>query len=136
MFGYLKYTWIPLFIAAVIFYLCCLIPPNDIPDVGFGFFIPTDKLVHFIMYFGLSAATGLYYVYDRKGHINILKMIVGAIIIPILYGGFIELLQWKFFPPRSGDWYDFLADALGSISALPVILSLRKYYLRKETCLI
>jgi len=132
MFGYLKYTWIPVIIAIIIFYLCCLIPPNDIPEVTFDFFIPTDKLVHFLMYFGLSGATGLYYVYDRKGHINILKMIIGAIIIPILYGGFIEIVQWRFFPPRSGDWYDFLADILGALSALPVILSARKYYLRKE----
>lgn len=130
--GYLKYTWIPTIIALIIFYLCCLIPQNDIPEVGFEFFIPTDKLVHYTMYLGLSGATGLYYVYDRKGHINILKMLIGAIIIPILYGGLIEIVQWQFFPPRSGDWYDLLADALGSLTALPVILYCRKYYLNKE----
>lgn len=129
---FLKYLYIPVIIAGVIFYLCCLIPPNDIPDVGFEFFIPLDKVVHFFMYLGLSGATGLFYVYDRKGKINILKMLIGAIVIPVLYGGLIEIIQWKFYAPRTGDWYDFLADTLGALSALPVILCARNYYLNKE----
>ena len=130
--NYIKYLFVPFVIAVVIFYLCCLIPPKDIPDVGFEFFIPFDKVVHFLMYFGLSGATALYYVYDRKGKINILKMIIGAVIIPILYGGLIEIIQWKFYAPRTGDWYDFLADALGSLTSLPFIFYIRNYYLRKE----
>jgi len=132
MHGYLKYTWIPFIIAIIIFYLCCLMPPNDVPDVGFEFFIPTDKLVHFAMYFGMSGATALYYVYDKKGEINILRMLIGAILVPILYGGLIEIIQWKFFAPRSGDWFDFLADTLGSLSSLPLIFYARNYYLKKE----
>ena len=132
MLKYLKYTWIPLIISLIIFYLCCLIPTDDVPDVEFDFFIPTDKLVHFIMYFGLSGATALYYIYDKKGQINIPKMMLWAILCPIIYGGLIEIIQWQFFYPRSGDWFDFLADALGSLSSLPLIFYYKNWFLRKE----
>lgn len=128
----LKYIWIPFIIVVIIFYLCCLIPLDDVPDAELDFFIPFDKLAHFFMYFGLSGATAFFYVLDKKGKINIYKMLLGAIFIPILYGGIIEIIQWKFFPPRSGDWFDFLADALGSLSTLPLIFYFRNYLLRKQ----
>ncbi len=128
----LRYFWIPFIIALIIFYLCCLIPSDDVPKVSFNFFIPTDKLVHFLMYLGLSGATGLYYVHDKKGIINIKNLILGAIILPILYGGLIEILQWKFFPPRTGDWFDFLADSLGSLTALPIIFYYRNILLKSN----
>ncbi|MDH6309719.1 VanZ family protein [Dysgonomonas sp. PFB1-18] len=127
-----KYTWPPFLVAVVIFYLCCLIPPKDVPDVDFDFFIPTDKIVHFIMYWGLAGVASFNYIYDKKGHIIILKLIAFAIFIPILYGGLIEVLQAEFFPPRSGDWYDFLADALGALASLPFSLWFRRLLLNKQ----
>lgn len=128
----LRYIWIPLIIAVVIFYLCCLISLDDVPETEFDFFIPFDKIAHFFMYFGLSGATALFYIYDKKGRINVSNMLLGAILIPIFYGGLIEIIQWKFFPPRSGDWFDFLADALGSLSTLPLIFYFKNYLLRKQ----
>lgn len=123
----IKYLWIPTVIASIIFYLCCLIPISDIPG-GFEFPIPipADKIVHFLMFFGLSGVSALYYVYDNKGNVKISKLVIGAILIPILYGGIIEILQTNFFPPRTGDWFDFLADSLGSLATLPPILWLRQ----------
>lgn len=128
----LKYSWIPIIISLIIFYLCCLIPFNDIPEVEFEFFIPMDKVVHFIMYLGLSGATALYYVYDKKGHINVPLMILGAVILPIIYGGVIEVIQGKYFPPRSGDWFDFLADSLGVLASLPLVFYFRSFMLKRQ----
>jgi VanZ family protein len=127
-----KYTWLPAIIAVIIFYLCCLIPVRDIPNVEIDFFIPTDKIVHFLMYFGLSIVASFKYVYDKKGKIIILKLIAFAILVPILYGGLIEILQAEYFPERSGDWYDFLADALGSLTTLPFSLWFRRFLLNKQ----
>ena len=126
-----KYSVIPLIVAIVIFYLCCLIPAQDIPDVGFDFFIPTDKIVHFLMFFGLSLTACVGYIYLNKGHIIILKMIVFAILLPILYGGAIELIQHYYFIGRAGDWYDFLADAIGCLTVLPIALLYRRKLLYK-----
>ncbi|WP_029906076.1 VanZ family protein [Prevotella sp. 10(H)] len=128
----IRYTWPPAVIAVIIFYLCCLIPVNDIPEVGFEFFIPTDKLVHFLMYFGLAGVASINYIYYKKGHIIILKLIVFAILIPIVYGGLIEIIQAEYFPERSGDWYDFLADVLGALASLPVSLWFRRFMLNRQ----
>lgn len=126
-----RYASVPIVISLVILYLCCLIPPKDIPEVGFDFLIPTDKIVHFLMYLGLSGATALNYIHAKKGHINLCKLLLFAFICPILYGGLIEILQQNFFPPRSGDWSDFLADVLGSLFALPIVLKYRNFLIEK-----
>lgn len=128
----LRYTWPPAIVAIIIFYLCCLIPSNDIPDVGFNFFIPTDKIVHFLMFFGLSSVASFNYILYKKGKIIILKLIAFAIFVPIIYGGIIEILQQEYFPPRSGDWYDFLADTLGVLASIPISLWFRHFLLTRQ----
>ncbi|NDW09106.1 VanZ family protein [Dysgonomonas sp. 520] len=128
---FFKHSYVPVIIALVIFYLCCLIPPDDVPDIGVEFFIPMDKLVHFCMYFGLSGAAAVNYIWNKKGQANVYKLIIGAFLLPVIYGGLIELVQHYYFPPRAGDWYDFMADTLGSIAALPIAFYFRKYLLKK-----
>ena len=36
-----------------------------------------------------------------------------VILFPVLYGGLLEILQHYFFPPRTADWLDFLANTTG-----------------------
>ena len=127
----LRYASVPVVISFVILYLCCFIPPRDIPEVQFDFLIPTDKIVHFLMYLGLSGATALNYIHAKQGHIHIGKLLFYAFVCPILYGGLIEILQQNYYPPRSGDWFDFLADTLGSLAALPFAFKYRNYLLNK-----
>lgn len=127
-----RYTWPPTIVAIIIFYLCCLIPANDIPEVGFDFFIPTDKIVHFLMYFGLATVASFNYIYDKKGKIIILKLIIFAVLIPVIYGGFIEIIQSKYFPERNGDWNDFWADILGAVVSLPFSFWFRGFLLNRE----
>jgi VanZ family protein len=47
-------------------------------------------------------------------------------VMPVLYGGVIELLQSKVFIYRSGELLDFVADALGSLCALILALIILK----------
>ncbi|MDH6355424.1 VanZ family protein [Dysgonomonas sp. PH5-45] len=129
----LKYTYVPLLIAALIFYLCCLITVSDIPDVEIDFFIPFDKVAHFFMYFGFSGATALNYIYLKKGDIDVSRLLIWAFLMPILYGALIEVLQDRYFPPRAADWYDFLADGLGALTALPIAIVFRNYILKQTT---
>lgn len=125
-----KYTCPPILVAAIIFYLCCLITSDDIPD--HAFWEHTDKVVHFLMYFGLSLVASIGYVHGEKGHIIILKLILFAFILPMLYGGLIEILQHYFIEGRSGDWFDFMADCLGSLAALPLALYYRSYIFKRQ----
>ncbi len=40
---------------------------------------------------------------------------VWAVLFPIVFGGIIELLQTYCFPPRTGEWLDWYADASGVV---------------------
>ncbi|NDV68496.1 VanZ family protein [Dysgonomonas sp. 25] len=128
---FLKYTTLPLIVAIVIFYLCCLITGDDVPEID-DFFIPFDKFAHFMMYLGLAGSACFSYIFFAKGRVIILRMLFFCILLPILYGGLIELVQHYYFAGRSGDWYDFLADALGAFTAIPFALFFRKLILRKQ----
>lgn len=129
-----RYLSVPVIISFVILYLCCLIPTNDIPEVDIEWPFPfgIDKLVHFCMYLGLSGATAINYIHGKKGRISMVTLVIGAFLFPILYGGFIEIIQALYCEGRSGDWYDFLADAIGSIAAFPIAIYYRNYLLKKH----
>lgn len=126
----IKYASPPIFIAAVIFYLCCLATSDDMPSISWPY---TDKVVHFLMYLGLSVVASFWYIYGEKGLVNVRKLIIYAFILPILYGGLIEILQHRYFEGRSGDWFDFLADVLGSLAALPLALYFRRILINRES---
>lgn len=84
------------------------------------------------MYFGLSGVASFNYIFYKKGHIIILKLVVFAILVPIIYGGMIEIIQAEYFPGRSGDWSDFLADVLGVLASLPISLWFRRFMLNRQ----
>jgi len=42
-------------------------------------------------------------------------MYAWAILFPVLYGGFIEIVQGAFFPPRSAEWADWFCDVAGTL---------------------
>lgn len=124
--NFIKYGWGSILISCIIFYLCCLVKGNDLPNSQ----IPNlDKAVHFFMYFGLSLVASVQYIYIKKGNISTFKLIIFALIVPIIYGGLIEILQEKYFN-RSGDWFDLLADGLGSILAIGFALWFNKRVLK------
>ncbi len=98
-------------IVTSLFILYLSIVPK-MPDLSLPDFSLKDKVLHALAYLFLSVvlAFELYRQrYDFRGKV----MFVWAIVYPILWGGLIELLQGNFFPPRSGDWGDWLSDIIG-----------------------
>jgi len=75
-----------------------------------------DKLAHVCMYAGFAFACvwGYRKQFVSNGLDYQRKAIVITIIISIAYGGLTEILQEHFVPKRTGDWFDFLADAIGT----------------------
>ncbi len=52
---------------------------------------------------------------------------------PVVLGGVIELLQSYCTTYRGGDWFDFLADFLGALSAgLIISFFIRPWYIKKK----
>ena len=74
-------------------------------------FVNADKLMHFMMYMGLSCVITFN---QRKSDKSLLLTAFTAVFLSAAYGGVLELLQ-PFFPPRTCDLLDFIADAAGAI---------------------
>lgn len=119
MSSYFRYTIIPGIVALVIFYLTCIVSVDSIPVSKQ--LLQYDKIAHFGMFFVFSAV--IYYDYYKmyNGSPNLYKWVLFGLVIPIVYGGLIEIAQENFFS-RSGDIYDFVADIFGSLSATVVAL--------------
>ena len=108
---------IKLLFTVVILYLC--LAPQPLGDNQGWFSFPgADKVVHFGMFFALTAA----YIWDYSkvagaSRRNVWVMVAIAV-VAIAIGGLIEVLQELMRLGRSMDMLDLLADAAGVVVAL------------------
>ncbi len=86
-----------------------LLPPVK-PVVGM------DKVVHLLMYatFAFLCIWGYRRQFVENGEAYRKKALMLALVISIAYGGLTELMQEFLVPKRTGDWFDFLADSIGT----------------------
>ncbi len=122
---FLKHTLWPILWALLIFVVCG-IPGEDIPKISFLETIHFDKFVHLALFFVLVLLTARGFNLQS----TFLKLQqhprFAAFIISIIYGGFIEILQETFFEQRSGDILDFMADSIGATLGLLIYKPLDK----------
>lgn len=76
-----------------------------------------DKIAHICMYFGMSGVLWLEYLKSHRQQFRLLPVIIGAVILPIVFSGCIELIQEYCTTYRGGDWLDFTANSIGVILA-------------------
>ena len=121
-----RYMSLPLLVGFLIFTGTCLIGPGSVSDMPKGF--PWDKAAHFGLFFLLSAVS--LYDYDKlhNGSPSRIRWIFWGFILPVLYGGLIELLQLYIFTTRSAEMGDLIADVAGSLTALLLAI----IYVRKR----
>lgn len=101
-------------------------PPEDmeLPDINF-----LDKWTHFAMYGGTCSV--IWYEYLRHHDtLDKQKLLIWAWLAPTLMGGLIELVQAYCTTNRSGEWLDFLADAVGVTLGATVGLLIKKMWKR------
>lgn len=72
--------------------------------------VGVDKWVHGVMYLLLTWVLLWESEQAGKGRWQRWAIVAG---IAIGYGGVMEVLQERFFCPRTGDWWDWLADCAG-----------------------
>ena len=84
--------------------------PHVKPVVGL------DKVVHTLMYatFAFLCIWGYrkQFVSNDKAYRK--RALILAVVISIAYGGLTEIIQETLVPGRVGDWFDFLADSIGT----------------------
>ncbi|MBZ4651286.1 MAG: hypothetical protein JG761_86 [Proteiniphilum sp.] len=120
-----RYMILPLTIGLLIFTGTCLIAPGSVPEMPKG--ISWDKVAHYGLFFLLSSVS--LYDYDKlhNGSPSRGRWIFWGFLLPVLYGGVIELLQLYLFTSRSAEWGDWIADLAGSLTALLLaIICVRK----------
>lgn len=114
---YIKRYPLSLAIIAIVIFLSFFRPPSVKVPVFSGF----DKLVHFLMYAGISGCLWLEFFFNhRKEAFNVRYAIIGAVVAPILFSGVVELLQEHLTKYRGGEWLDFLANTCGVLVATAV----------------
>ncbi|MEX0681599.1 MAG: VanZ family protein [Balneolales bacterium] len=115
----------PVFVIWTILMLALtLLPGSAIPDTKLFSF---DKLGHFSMFAGWTFILGLYMiVYKERTNINLFLLMIAG----ILFGVFIESLQYLLPGNRSACWEDLIANALGCIMAYLLLHPVRNYLRR------
>lgn len=117
---------------AVIIYLTLFYKSDDKTPT----FQHLDKIVHFTMYAGLCSVLWFEYMCSHK-KINYKKITIGAVILPILFSGGLEIAQSTITTTRKGDIFDFLFNTLGVLSAIVFSLYvsrpiIERYHLYKK----
>ena len=82
--------------------------------------IGIDKVVHIIMYAGFAflCIWGYRSQFISNGKTYRKRALLFTALISIGYGGLTEMIQEFLVPTRTGDWFDFLADVLGTLLGL------------------
>ena len=127
--GYLKRYPLSLLTFGAIIYLSLFRPSDDmqLPML----FEHMDKVVHFIMYAGLSFIIWYEFFRSHTKGMNI-KLFLAIFLIPALFSGFMEYMQSKTTDYRSGDIIDLLFNVLGIIFSNIICLTLFSYLLGKR----
>lgn len=107
---------IPAILWTVIVLLLTGLPGNVMPEVPrFLDLFQPDKLVH-IFIFGLWVVLAAYGTTELKIRKGLLKNAsLFSAVLGMIFGGITEILQYSVIPQRSGNIYDFIADAVGCL---------------------
>jgi VanZ family protein len=119
----LKLFWRNIIWALIVFILCS-IPGDDLPKTSALNIPHFDKIVHFGMFFIM----GIFLIAELRFQTRLSRLQIVAITVVLIatYGGIIEYLQQYYFTNRSGDYIDLLADILGGIFSIILYPWLKK----------
>ena len=97
------------------------------PGISLPTFVGADKWVHALMY----AILGGMVCWDSiRMKMSGWRLWLITMVLPMLYGGAIELIQEQWFAPRSGEWMDWGADCAGVIIGATSIMIINRLYRR------
>ena len=124
----LKKYWISILVILVIFVLCFMnTAPLPVPQVQ-----NFDKWMHTLMFLGLSGVV----FFDDTGYLRFpiskMRILWISFLFPVAVGGLIEIMQAHLTVTRTGDWFDFLFDAIGAIFGMGIALLINRCFLMKK----
>jgi VanZ family protein len=111
-------VYIPLGVYWLILFTATSLPLNQLPSIGLS-----DKINHFAAFFILSVLLYLTLKFQRKNRFLFEKAFMLTLIICLIYGAIDEIHQ-MWIPGRYTELLDWVADGLGSIAGLLVVIFL------------
>ncbi|MBB6271483.1 VanZ family protein [Pedobacter cryoconitis] len=113
--------------------LCTMKMPDSIGESGF-FFTGFDKVVHLGFFFVLTILLFFGETRSQQRYNFGVSTIFKILLLTFTLGGGIELIQLKFFPYRSAEWWDLGADMIGVFMGIFAYILLNKSnYNEKES---
>ena len=103
--------------------LVCLMPGDNLPSSSFFCFKGADKLIHFTLYLVLLILIGKGLVSYFKSSYSSTRIIVISYLYCLFLGIGIEFIQSVFVAGRLGDFFDVLANAIGSSIGVFILLA-------------
>ena len=105
---------IPGILCGIVILILTVLPGSLFPRVKPA--IGLDKVVHVFMYasFAFACLWGYRSQFINNDSAYKKRAILLAVVISIAYGGLTEMIQEHLVPTRSGDWFDFISDCLGT----------------------
>jgi hypothetical protein len=97
----------------VLVLILCNMHMDSVTDDQISFFEGFDKLVHTGLFFVLTLLILRGKLKQQGANTLRFLTVLKIVLFSVFFGAFIELLQWKVFTYRSGDWWDLFCDALG-----------------------
>lgn len=125
---FIKKYWITILLSSAIIVLCFM-STERMPEVSMNNF---DKLVHFLMFLALSGTIFFENTNYLRKRISYQRIVWGSFFLPIVFSGLIEIMQEYLSPYRTGDWMDFLYDAIGVFVGLAICLKINSKLLVRE----
>lgn len=114
---YISGYWKTIVVAGMVLYASLLRDPHfSLPPVAHG-----DKWAHMLMYALLG---GIAWWDSTRCGVKAWWRVLVAVVLPILYGGIIEWVQGRWFYPRTGDWVDWMADAIGVLIGCGIVMAI------------
>lgn len=113
--------------------LLTLMPGKDVPKIGWLESKNFDKLVHAVLFGGLTLLFCLPYF---RAHFTLqqkLNIFIRISLAAIIWGITTEVIQKYFIPGRDFDLLDWAADTFGVLVALWISIKIQKRFIASET---
>ena len=101
-----------------------LMPEKDVPDVGWLNIPNLDKIVHVILFGGLTLLFCLPYFKTSFPIRKKRNLFIRISLSIILWGIMIEVIQKYFVPGRGFEWLDWAADSFGVLIAFWICMKM------------
>lgn len=115
MTNFLRGYWKSIVVCICILYFSLLYTP----DPSLQTFLGADKIVHLLMYLILGAALTWESVAKNS---SALKLYLTAVVFPLIFGGAIELVQYLWLAPRTGDIWDVVVNCFGVLVGFRLVI--------------